>query len=168
MLTTQEQWIKWSLFSAAVALLALLAVLTLGDARVMGVRFFLPPLFVGVIASMEGMRGGMIFAAAYGTLCDLTLTGTFPCVYLIAFVLSAMLCGALAQNLLQPGPVCSVAVTLLTFAVLDGFNMLSLAVSDHAPLLPMLSIAAREALISSVLLLAVHPVLMWLHSRFLF
>ncbi len=36
MLTTQEQWIKWSLFSAAVALLTLLAVLTLGDARVMG------------------------------------------------------------------------------------------------------------------------------------
>lgn len=166
MLTRQEQWIKWTLYAAAVAALTLLELLTLGEARVLGVRFFLPPLFVGVIASMEGMREGMIFAMAYGALCDLTLACTFPCVHTVAFVLAALLCGAIAQSVLQPGVLCSIAVTLLTFAVLDALNMLSLAISDHATLPAMLSIAAREAALSCLLLAAVHPVLMWLHRRF--
>jgi len=166
MLTRQEQWLKWSLYAAAVAVLTLLEMLVLGDARVLGVYFVLPPLFVGVVASMEGMRAGMIFGMVYGALCDLTVAGTFPCVHTVAFVLAAMLCGAIARSVLQPGVICSVAVTLLTFGVLDALNMLSLRISDHAPLLPMLSIALRETLISCPLLLAVHPVLMWLHKRF--
>ena len=166
MLTRQEQWIKWTLYAAAVAGLTLLAMLILGELRVFGVRFFLPPLFVGVIASMEGMREGVIFAMAYGALCDLTLSCTFPCVHTVAFVVAALLCGAIAQSVLQPGVLCSIAVTLLTFVVLDALNMLSLAISDRAPFLPMLSIAAREALVSGLLLAAVHPVLMRLHKRF--
>lgn len=166
MLTRQEIWIKWTLYAVVVAGLTLLELLTLGETRLLGVRFFLPPLFVGVIASLEGMREGMIFGMAYGALCDLTLSCTFPCVHTVAFVIAALLCGAIAQSVLQPGVLCSIAVTLLTFSVLDALNMLSLAVSNHAPFLPMLSIAAREAAISCLLLAAVHPVLMRLHKRF--
>ena len=166
MLTRQEIWIKWTLYAVVVGVLTLLELLTLGETRLLGVRFFLPPLFVGVIASLEGMREGMIFGMAYGALCDLTLSCTFPCVHTVAFVVAALLCGAIAQSVLQPGVLCSIAVTLLTFTVLDALNMLSLAISDGAPFLPMLSIAAREALISCVLLPAVHPVLMQLHKRF--
>ncbi|MCR5826225.1 MAG: rod shape-determining protein MreD [Oscillospiraceae bacterium] len=167
MLTRQEQWIKWSLYAGVVAALTLLELLVLGDVRLFGVRFFLPPLFVGVIASMEGLRAGMVFGTVYGVLCDLTLVGTFPCVYTIAFVLAAFLCAAIAQSVLQPGVICSFAVTLLTFTVLNALNMLSLTLSDQAPFLPMLSIALRETLVSCLLLAAVHPVLMWLHKRFL-
>lgn len=166
MLTRQEQWLKWSLYAAAVALLTMLIMLVPGDARLLGVRFFLPPLIVGVVASLEGLRAGMIFGMSYGALCDLTLPATFPCVHTLAFVIAALLCAALAESVLQPGVICSVASSLLTFVVLDALNMCALAISDHAPLSTMLSIAAREAAISCLLLFAVHPVLMWLHRRF--
>lgn len=167
MLTRQEQWIKWSLYALAVALVTLLVMLTLGDVRVFGVRFFLPPLFVGVVASLEGLRSGMIFGAVYGALCDLTIPGPFPCVYTLAFALAALLCAAIAQSVLQPGVICSFACTLLTFAVTDALNMLALAVSDGAGAGLMLSIALRETAISCVLLVAVHPVMMHLHRRFI-
>ena len=166
MLTRREQWIKWSLYAAAVALLTLAIMLVLGEARLFGVRFFLPPLIVGVVASLEGLRAGAIFGMSYGALCDLALPTTFPCVHTIAFVVAALLCAALAESVLQPGVICSVASSLLTFVVLDALNMLSLAIGDRAPLSTMLSIAAREAAVSCLLLFAVHPVLMWLHRRF--
>ena len=166
MLTRQEQWIKWSLYAATVAGLTLFVMLLFGDARLFGVRFFLPPLFVGVIASMEGLRAGMIFGMVYGALCDVTVAAPFPCVHTLAFALSALLCAAIAQSVLQPGVICSIAESLLTFVVLDALNMLSLAVSDKAPLTAMLSIAARETLISLPLLVVVHPALMYLHKRF--
>jgi hypothetical protein len=166
MLTRQEQWIKWSLYAAAIALLTLAYLLTLRDVRVLGVRFFLPPLIVGVVASMEGPRAGMIFGMCYGALSDLALPGAFPCVYTLSFAAAALLCAALAESVLQPRVICSVAATLLTFAVTDALQMLSLAVTDHAGALTMLSIAVREAAISCGMLFAVHPVLMYLHKRF--
>ena len=167
MLTRQEQWIKWCLYALAVAFITLLVLLALGNARVFGVRFFLPPLFVGVIASMEGLRAGMIFGVVYGALCDLTVPGTFPCVYTVAFVLAALLCASIAESVLQPGVICSVAATLLTFAVTDALNMLALAVGGRADTALMFSIALRETAVSSLLLLVVHPVLMRLHKRFI-
>ena len=166
MLTMREQWLKWSLYALLIGALTLLSLLLPGDTRLFGVRFFLPPLFVGVVASMESPRAGMLFAVVYGALCDLTLAGLFPCVHTIAFALAAPLCAALAQNLLQPGAACSLLSSLLVFAVLDALNMLALAVNSRAALPAGLSLACREALVSSLLLLAVHPPLAWLHRRF--
>lgn len=166
MLTLREQICKWTLCALVVGALTLLALLAPDDAQLFGVRFFLPPLFVGVIASMERPRAGMVFAVVYGTLCDLTVTGMFPCVHILAFALSAPLCAALAQNVLQPGAVCSLTSSLLVFALLDALNMLMLAVASRATLPSMLSLACREALVSCLLLVAVHPPLAWLHRRF--
>ena len=168
MLTRQEMWIKWTLYTLAVLLLTLAFALTLRGARPLGVCFYLPPLFVGVVASLEGARAGAIFALCYGAVCDLALPGTLPCVHTLAFVLAAMACAAVAQSLFQPGAICSAVCTLIVFAVFDAFNMLALAIADRAPFVTMLSITLRETAVSLPLLVAVHPVLIRLHRRFVF
>lgn len=166
MLTRQEQFYKWSFFGTAVLLLRLLFSLTLRDVTILGVSLFLPPVVVGVVASLEGVHAGTIFALTYGVLCDLVLSGTFPCVYTISFTLAALLCAALAKSVLQPGVLCSIAATLLSFAVLDAFQMIALRFGGRAEAGVMLSLAVREMAVSSLLLLAVHPVMSFLHRKF--
>ena len=123
-----------------------------------------PPLIVGVMASLEGARAGAIFAIAYGALCDLTTAGAFPCVYTLAFTLAALLCAALAGSVLQQGVLCSLAASALTFLVLDALQMLALA--HRAAFGAMLSLTARETLVSCPMLAVVHPVLYRLHRWF--
>ena len=166
MLTRREQIIKWSVYGAAVLALTLLFELTLRDVTLLGAGLFLPPLVVGVMASLEGARAGMIFALVYGALCDLTTAGAFPCVYTLAFTLAALLCAMLAKSVLQPGILCSLAASALTFLVLDALQMLALALAHRAAFGAMLSLTARETLVSCPMLAAVHPVLSHLHRRF--
>lgn len=165
MLTRRDLIIKWSVYGGAALLLVLLYTLTLRDAVFFGVHLFLPPLLVGIVASVEDTRSGMIFALVFGVLCDLSQPGTFPCVYTLAFTCAAISCSYLARSVLQPGPLCSIAVALLTFLHVDALNMLALRLRDHAAFLPMASVALREMLFSCVLLLICHPVLMFLHRR---
>ena len=166
MLTRQDLIFKWSTYGLTAVLLSLLFTLLLRNARIFGVGMFLPPLIVAIIASVEDTRAGVIFGLTMGVLCDLTLPGTFPCVYTLSFTVAALLCSLLAKSVLQPGPICSVAVTVLTFFVTDLFNMLALALRDRAPLLSMLDLFARETAASCLLLLVCHPVLLFLHRRF--
>ena len=164
MLTRREQIIKWSIYGAAVLALTLGFELMLRDATILGAGLFLPPLVVGVMASLEGARAGAIFAIAYGALCDLTTAGAFPCVYTLAFTLAALLCAALAGSVLQQGVLCSLAASALTFLVLDALQMLALA--HRAAFGAMLSLTARETLVSCPMLAVVHPVLYRLHRWF--
>lgn len=166
MLTRREQWIKWSLYGGVVLMVTLLVMLVLHDVRLFGVQFFLPPLFVGVVASLEDTRASMIFGMVYGALCDVTLGGTAPCIHTVAFVLAALLCAALAQSVIQPGVICSILVSILSFVILDAANILVLTVRAHAPLGAMLSVALRETAVSCLLLPLVYPVLMRLHKKF--
>ena len=152
MLTRQELIIKWSTYAVVSQLLVLAYALVLRDFTVFGVHLFLPPLIVGVVASTEQTQAGTIFALALGVLCDLTLPGLFPCIYTLSFTLAALGCSFLAKSVLQPGLLCSLLVSLLTFAVTDAFVMASLAL--------------REAAASCLPLLVVHPVLTRLHRRF--
>ena len=147
-------------------LLAFLYALTLRDAEVFGARMFLPPLLVGVVASLEDTRAGAIFALVCGVLCDLTVAGTFPCVYTIAFTLAALACSGLSKSVLQPGVLCSVAVTALTFLFVDALNMLSLFFTARAPFAAMLDLARRETVASCLLLIVCHPVMAFLHRKF--
>lgn len=166
MLTRRDMIIKWSSYAAASLALAFLFALTLRDVRIAGVALFLPPLLVGVVSSVEDMPAAGIYALSCGLLCDLTLPGTFPCVYTIAFTLASFVCWALSRSILQPGFLCSLAVTALTFCFVDGLNILAIRLRDGAPLPLMLSLALRETLASCLLLVVCHPVVMWLHRKF--
>ena len=167
MLTRQDLIFKWSIYGAAALLLSLFYTLLLRDVRILGVSMFLPPLVPAIVASVEeDTRSAVIFGMAAGVLCDLTLPGTFPCVYTLSFTLASLFCSLLAKSVLQPGPICSVAVTVLTFLIMDLFNMLALGLRDHAPLLSMADLFARETAASCLLLFLCHPVLLFLHRRF--
>lgn len=166
MLTRRDIIIKWSSYAGVSLALLFLFALTLRGVRVEGVGLFLPPLLVGVVASVEDTRPAVIFGLVCGLLCDLTLPGTFPCVYTISFTLAALACSALSKSVLQPGLLCSLAVTALTFFFLDALNMLALWLKSRAAFLPMAELALRETALSCLLLVVCHPVLMWLHRKF--
>ena len=166
MLTRSELFIKWGAYGAAALALEALFALLLRDVRLLGVHLFLPPLLVGVVASQENTRSGAVFAMVCGVLCDLTAPGTFPCVYTLSFTIAALAAAALAGSVLQPGVLCSVAVTLLTFFIVDAFHMAALFLRGRAAFEPMASLALREAAVSCLPLFVVHPVMRRLHRRF--
>ena len=166
MLTRRDIIIKWSSYGVASLLLLFLFALTVRDLHPLGVRMFLPPLIVGVVASVEETRPATIFGLCCGVLCDLALAGTFPCVYTIAFTLAALCSSLLAKSVLQRGVLCSVAVSALTFFFVDALNMLAMFLKSGAPFGAMADLAVRETLVSCLLLVAVHPVMLTLHRKF--
>ena len=87
--TTRDTAVKWTAYGAACLLLLFGHELTLAHLRVWGIAPFLPPLLPAVLASMEDRLEGFVFALAFGVLCDLALTAPLPCLYTIAFPLTA-------------------------------------------------------------------------------
>ena len=166
MLTRRDIIIKWSSYAAVSLALMFLYALTLRSVRVLGVAMFLPPLLVGVVASLEDTPSAAVYALVCGFLCDLTIPGTFPCVYTLAFTGAALACSALAKSVLQRGFLCSIAVTALTFLCVDALNMLALFFTARASLAAMASVALRETLASCLLLVVCHPVLVRLNKKF--
>ncbi|MBO4915242.1 MAG: hypothetical protein J5449_08560 [Oscillospiraceae bacterium] len=166
MLTRRDYIIKWGSYGAVSLLLTLLFSLTLRDLRVLGVTMFLPPLLVGVVASLEDTKSAVIYAIVVGVLCDLTIAGTFPCVYTLAFTAASLCCSILAKSVLQPGFLCSLALTTLTFVFVDVLNMLALRLKCHAEAGPMLLMMLCETAVSCILLVVCHPVLLHLHRKF--
>lgn len=166
MLTRRDLIMKWSAYALAALALSFLFALLLRDAEVLGVRMFLPPVLVAVVASLEDARFAAAFGLICGLLCDLTAAGAFPCLYTLAFTLAGLAGAALAGRVLQQGLLCAVAVTVLTFAVVDALNMLAFFFKARAPFGAMVSLALRETLVSCLLLAAVYPVMRRLHGRF--
>ena len=95
--TTRDTAVKWTAYALACLLLLFGHELTLAHLRVWGIAPFLPPLLPAVLASMEDRLEGFVFALAFGVLCDLALTAPLPCLYTIAFPLTALL-AALYRN----------------------------------------------------------------------
>ena len=166
MLTRRDKIIKWTTIGGFVLLLLLLFETIFHDAVVFGVHVLLPPLIVGIVASLEDTRAGVIFALVCGVFCDLAMPGVFPCLYTLAFPLAAIACSSLAKNVVQPGPLCSLIVSALTFAYVDALTMLALALTDRAPFALMASVALREMAISCALVPVCHPTLTHLHRKF--
>ena len=111
--TTRDTAVKWTAYALACLLLLFGHELTLAHLRVWGIAPFLPPLLPAVLASMEDRLEGFVFALAFGVLCDLALTAPLPCLYTIAFPLTALLAALIARSVLQPGILCSLAVSAI-------------------------------------------------------
>lgn len=166
MLTRRDILVKWSSYGVVTLLLLLLHALTLRSARILGVMPFLPPLLVGVVASLEDTRASSVYALVLGLACDLTIPATFPGVYTLAFTVAAIACSLLAKSVLQPGILCSLAVTALTFFFVDTLNIAALWLKSRAAFAPMASLALRETAASSLMLIVCQPVLQRLHRKF--
>ena len=134
--------------------------LTLAHLRVWGIAPFLPPLLPAVLASMEDRLEGFVFALAFGVLCDLALTAPLPCLYTIAFPLTALLAALIARSVLQPGnPVlaggehggiraCGPVITAVTLLAGGRSELSAIALR-----------AVQELALSLPLLIVCHPVL---------
>lgn len=163
----QKNILKWSCYVGCCLLLSFFRQLFLGSVTVWGAIPFLPPVLLAVVASLEEMRPAVIFGMLYGALCDLTIPAPYPCLYTLAFTLSALLVSALARSLLQPGFPRALLMTALTFALVDCGNACALLLRGAAgELLPMLSLYCRETLVSCLLLIPAYPLLRAVHRFF--
>ena len=161
----REVWFKWTAYSLCAAALLFLRALILGGVTFWDVLPFLPPILLTCVASLEELRSAAIFGTVFGIFCDLTLSAPFPCLYTLAFTLSALLTAYLSEKVFQNYFLRAVSGTLLTFLVTDLFCMLVLAVSGVTAFLPMLSLAARETVVS-LPFLAVYPLFILIHRFF--
>ncbi len=163
---------KWDIIARQTAyavtslLLLLLRSTLLARLHVWGIMPFLPPILPAVIASMEDRLEGFAFALAFGVCCDLALTAPLPCLYTLAFPLAALLASVLSRSVLQPGFLCSLAVSAAAFVIVDLIAALALLAGGHAELGAIALRAVREMALSLPLLVACHPLLAWLHRRF--
>ncbi len=164
--TTRDTAVKWTVYAAACLLLLFGHGLTLSHLRVWGIAPFLPPLLPAVLASMEDRLEGFVFALAFGVCCDLALTAPLPCLYTLAFPLAALLASVLSRSVLQPGFLCSLAVSAAAFVIADLIAAAALLAGGHAGLDAIALRALREMAVSLPLLAACHPLLAWLHRRF--
>lgn len=158
--------VKWSVYAAAALLLILLHALTLRSAAPWGTATFLPPLLVGVVASLEDTRPSVVFGMVLGAVCDLTVAAPFPCLYTLAFTAAALFASVLAKSVLQPGVLCSIAVTVLTFALTDVLNISALLLRGERAIGAMGLLALRETVLSCALLLICHPLLTHIHRKY--
>ena len=161
----REVWFKWTACALCAALLLFLRTLILGGLTLWGVLPFLPPILLTCVASLEELRSAAIFGLVFGVFCDLTLSAPFPCLYTIAFTLSALLTAYLASTVFQNYFLRALFGTALTFLITDLLCMLALAISGGAAFLPMLSLAAREAAVS-LPFLVVYPLFIVIHRFF--
>ena len=125
----------------------------------------MPPLLPAVLASMEDRLEGFVFALAFGVLCDLALTAPLPCLYTIAFPLTALLAALIARSVLQPGILCSLAVSTAAFVLVDLITAVTL-LAGRSELSAIALRAVQELALSLPLLIVCHPVLAFLHRKF--
>ena len=161
--TTRDTAVKWTAYALACLLLLFGHELTLAHLRVWGIAPFLPPLLPAVLASMEDRLEGFVFALAFGVLCDLALTAPLPCLYTIAFPLTALLAALIARSVLQPGILCSLAVSTAAFVLVD---LITLLAGGRSELSAIALRAVQELALSLPLLIVCHPVLAFLHRKF--
>ena len=165
--TTRDTAVKWTAYALACLLLLFAHALTLSYLRVWGgIAPFLPPLLPAVLASMEDRLEGFVFALAFGVLCDLALTAPLPCLYTIAFPLTALLAALIARSVLQPGILCSLAVSTAAFVLVDLITAVTLLAGGRSELSAIALRAVQELALSLPLLIVCHPVLAFLHRKF--
>lgn len=163
---SRDMAVRWTSYAAAMLLLLFLHSLTFAHLRIWGVVPFLPPLLLATTASFEPERDAVVFGICFGVICDLTLTATVPCLYTVAFTAAALLSALIAKGVLQPGFFCSLAVSAMTFLLVDSISSLALCMSGRAAFMDCLLLTLRETAASLPLLLVCHPVLSYLHRRF--
>ena len=76
-----------------------------------------------VAASYEGLRRGSVFALVLGVVCDLLVVGPFDGFYTLAFTLAGVIAALIGENLLSPGFLCALVVSLLSLLLTAGLRI---------------------------------------------
>ena len=157
--------LKWTVYGLATLGLFALQFLVMNRITVLGVFPFIYPLLPAVVASYEGLRRGSTFGLALGVVCDILIAGPFDGFYTILFTLAALIAALIAENLLAPGFLCSLAVGSSSLVLIGLARILLQVLQGNLHLLLMGRILLLETVLSLIALPVIDPVYRWIHKN---
>ena len=144
MLARSATIFKWTLYTLAGLVWAVVQAAFLQRVTVWGVIPFLYPLIAALPATFEGPAAGTVYALACGVFCDLLLPSSIPCFYTLILPLVGLAAGLLSQSLIPAGYLCSAAAALPAYLLTGIFHCIVLWAQGHPAWGPAMSVTLRE------------------------
>ena len=148
MLARSTTIFKWTLYSLAGLVWAVVQAAFLQRVTVWGVIPFLYPLIAALPATFEGPAAGTVYALACGVFCDLLLPSSIPCFYTLILPLVGLAAGLLSQSLIPAGYLCSAAAALPAYLLTGIFHCIVLWAQGHPAWGAAMSVTLRELCVS--------------------
>ena len=143
MLARSATIFKWTLYTLAGLVWAVVQAAFLQRVTIWGVIPFLYPLIAALPATFEGPAAGTVYALACGVFCDLLLPSSIPCFYTLILPLVG-LAGLLSQSLIPAGYLCSAAAALPAYLLTGIFHCIVLWAQGHPAWGAAMSVTLRE------------------------
>ena len=131
MLARSATIFKWTLYTLAGLVWAVVQAAFLQRVTIWGVIPFLYPLIAALPATFEGPAAGTVYALACGVFCDLLLPSPIPCFYTLILPLVGLAAGLLSQSLIPAGYLCSAAAALPAYLLTGIFHCIVLWAQGH-------------------------------------
>ena len=144
MLARSATIFKWTLYTLAGLVWAVVQAAFLQRVTIWGVIPFLYPLIAALPAIFEGPAAGTVYALAAGVFCDLLLPSPIPCFYTLIFPLVGLAAGLLSQSLIPAGYLCSAAAALPAYLLTGIFHCIVLWAQGHPAWGAAMSVTLRE------------------------
>ena len=148
MLARSATIFKWTLYTLAGLVWAVVQAAFLQRVTVWGVIPFLYPLIAALPATFEGPAAGTVYALAGGVFCDLLLPSPIPCFYTLILPLVGLAAGLLSQSLIPAGYLCSAAAALPAYLLTGIFHCIVLWAQGHPAWGAAMSVTLRELCVS--------------------
>lgn len=144
MLARSATIFKWTLYTLAGLVWAVVQAAFLQRVTIWGVIPFLYPLIAALPATFEGPAAGTVYALARGVFCDLLLPSPIPCFYTLILPLVGLAAGLLSQSLIPAGYLCSAAAALPAYLLTGIFHCIVLWAQGHPAWGAAMSVTLRE------------------------
>ena len=148
MLARSATIFKWTLYTLAGLVWAVVQAAFLQRVTIWGVIPFLYPLIAALPATFEGPAVGTVYALACGVFCDLLLPSSIPCFYTLILPLVGLAAGLLSQSLIPAGYLCSAAAALPAYLLTGIFHCIVLWAQGHPAWGAAMSVTLRELCVS--------------------
>lgn len=148
MLARSATILKWTLYTLAGLVWAVVQAAFLQRVTIWGVIPFLYPLIAALPATFEGPAAGTVYALACGVFCDLLLPSSIPCFYTLILPLVGLAAGLLSQSLIPAGYLCSAAAALPAYLLTGIFHCIVLWAQGHPAWGAAMSVTLRELCVS--------------------
>ena len=144
MLARSATIFKWTLYTLAGLVWAVVQAAFLQRVTIWGVIPFLYPLIAALPAIFEGPAAGTVYALACGVFCDLLLPSSIPCFYTLILPLVGLAAELLSQSLIPAGYLCSAAAALPAYLLTGIFHCIVLWAQGHPAWGAAMSVTLRE------------------------
>ena len=148
MLARSATIFKWTLYTLAGLVWAVVQAAFLQRVTIWGVIPFLYPLIAALPATFEGPAAGTVYALACGVFCDLLLPSSIPCFYTLILPLVGLAAGLLSQSLIPAGYLCSAAAALPAYLLTGIYHCIVLWAQGHPAWGAAMSVTLRELCVS--------------------